>query len=192
MLTTQKRKFALALMSGKNRTASAIEAGYSEKSARCKGSQLAKDPEVLAFMTRKQCETVEVDEVPVYRQKKTQTEDNHRGSRAAEKKTRASPAKDDDKPLPPLPDAIPGVDYMEDGLPDPVKAMGRILVENLSVDPKLALDAAWRLAQFTHHKKGDAGKKSAKGDAAKKAANRFATPAPPPRLVVNNNREENE
>lgn len=43
---------------------------------------------------------------------------------------------------------------MEDGLPDPVKAMGRILVENLSVDPKLALDAAWRLAQFTHHKKG--------------------------------------
>lgn len=70
MLTTQKRKFALALMSGKNRTASAIEAGYSEKSARCKGSQLAKDPEVLAFMTRKQCETVEVDEVPVYRQKK--------------------------------------------------------------------------------------------------------------------------
>ncbi|ENN6651632.1 terminase small subunit, partial [Escherichia coli] len=27
MLTTQKRKFALALMSGKNRTASAIEAG---------------------------------------------------------------------------------------------------------------------------------------------------------------------
>ena len=33
-------------------------------------------------------------------------------------------------------------------------------MENLSIDPKLALDAAWRLAQFTHHKKGDAGKKS--------------------------------
>ncbi len=70
MLTTQKRKFALALMSGKNRTAAAVEAGYSEKSARCKGSQLAKDPEVLAFIARKQGETVEVDEVPVYRQKK--------------------------------------------------------------------------------------------------------------------------
>ncbi|MCW7114813.1 hypothetical protein OHD27_21715 [Escherichia coli] len=42
---------------------------------------------------------------------------------------------------------------MEDGLPDPVKAMGQILVENLIIDPKLALDAAWRLAQFTHHKK---------------------------------------
>ncbi len=47
MLTTQKRKFALALMSGKNKTASAIAAGYSAKTARVKGSQLAKDPEVL-------------------------------------------------------------------------------------------------------------------------------------------------
>ncbi|KNA40569.1 hypothetical protein ERYG_05097 [Escherichia coli M114] len=70
MLTTQKRKFALALMSGKNKTASAIAAGYSAKTARVKGSQLAKDPEVLAFIARKEGETVEVDEVPVYRQKK--------------------------------------------------------------------------------------------------------------------------
>ncbi|HAH9936575.1 TPA: terminase small subunit [Escherichia coli] len=136
MLTTQKRKFALALMSGKNKTASAIAAGYSAKTARVKGSQLAKDPE-----------------------------------------------------MPPPAVISHGIEYMEDGLPDPVKAMGQILVENLIIDPKLALDAAWRLAQFTHHKKGDAGKKSAKGDAAKKAANRFAVP-PPPRLVVNNQNEE--
>ncbi|BCS74292.1 terminase small subunit [Escherichia coli] len=136
MLTTQKRKFALALMSGKNKTASAIAAGYSAKTARIKGSQLAKDPE-----------------------------------------------------MPPPAVISHGIEYMEDGLPDPVKAMGQILVENLIIDPKLALDAAWRLAQFTHHKKGDAGKKSAKGDAAKKAANRFAVP-PPPRLVVNNQNEE--
>ncbi len=46
--------------------------------------------------------------------------------------------------------------------------------ENIIPTPGLALDAAYKLAQFTHHKKGDAGKKSAKGDAAKKAANRFA------------------
>ncbi|WP_249820410.1 terminase small subunit, partial [Escherichia coli] len=136
VLTTQKRKFALALMSGKNKTASAIAAGYSAKTARIKGSQLAKDPE-----------------------------------------------------MPPPAVISHGIEYMEDGLPDPVKAMGQILVENLIIDPKLALDAAWRLAQFTHHKKGDAGKKSAKGDAAKKAANRFAVP-PPPRLVVNNQNEE--
>ncbi|EFG1486467.1 terminase small subunit [Escherichia coli] len=185
MLTTQKRKFALAIMSGKNKTASAIAAGYSEKTARVKGSQLAKDPEVLAFIARKQGETVEVDEVPVYRQKKMQTEECHQEAPPAEKNPPVSLPPDDRQSLTPL----PGIDYMEDGLPDPVKAMGRILVENLIIDPKLALDAAWRLAQFTHHKKGGAGKKSAKGDAAKKAANRFAVP-PPPRLVVNNQNEE--
>ncbi|HBA9569343.1 TPA: terminase small subunit [Escherichia coli] len=185
MLTTQKRKFALALMSGKNKTASAIAAGYSAKTARVKGSQLGKDPEVLAFIARKQGETVKLDEVPVYQQKKMQTEECHQEAPPAEKNSPVSLPPDDGQNLSPL----PGIDYMEDGLPDPVKAMGRILVENLIIDPKLALDAAWRLAQFTHHKKGDAGKKSAKGDAAKKAANRFAVP-PPPRLVVNNQNEE--
>ena len=60
--------------------------------------------------------------------------------------------------MPPSAVMSPGIEYMEDGLPDPVKAMGRILVENLCIDPKLALDAAWRLAQFTHHKKGIPGK----------------------------------
>ncbi|EIS2496864.1 terminase small subunit [Escherichia coli] len=138
MLTTQKRKFALALMSGKNKTASAIAAGYSAKTARVKGSQ-----------------------------------------------------PDENNPeMPPSAVMSPGIEYMEDGLPDPVKAMGRLLVENINTDPRLALDAAYKLAQFTHHKKGDAGKKSAKGDAAKKAANRFAVP-PPPRLVVNNDNEGN-
>jgi phage terminase small subunit len=53
MLTGQKRKFAIALMSGSTQTAAAIEAGYSEKSARSKGSQLAKDPDVIAFMKKK-------------------------------------------------------------------------------------------------------------------------------------------
>lgn len=151
MLTTQKRKFALALMSGKNKTASAIAAGYSAKTARVKGSQLAKDPEVLAFIARKQCETVEVDEVPVYRQKKSEQEDKPRRREAA-----AIPQPDENNlEMPPSAVMSPGIEYMEDGLPDPVKAMGRILVENLCIDPKLALDAAWRLAQFTHHKKGD-------------------------------------
>ncbi|ENA4999402.1 terminase small subunit [Escherichia albertii] len=201
MLTTQKRKFALALMSGKNKTASAIAAGYSAKTARVKGSQLAKDPEVLAFIARKQCETVEVDEVPVYRQKKSEQEDKPRRREAAaipqpddkprRREAAAIPQPDENNlEMPPSAVMSPGIEYMEDGLPDPVKAMGRILVENLCIDPKLALDAAWRLAQFTHHKKGDTGKKSAKGDAAKKAANRFAVP-PPPRLVVNNDNEGN-
>lgn len=53
MLTAQKRKFAVALMSGMSQKDAAIKAGYSEKSARSKGSQLAKDPEVIAFISRK-------------------------------------------------------------------------------------------------------------------------------------------
>ncbi|EMK8092408.1 terminase small subunit, partial [Escherichia coli] len=106
MLTTQKRKFALALMSGKNRTASAITAGYSEKTARVKGSQLAKDPEVLAFIARKQCEAVEVDEVPVYRQKKAGQEDPPRRRKAA-----ATPPPDETKPgMPPSVVTSPGID----------------------------------------------------------------------------------
>ncbi|EBZ5718308.1 terminase small subunit [Salmonella enterica subsp. enterica serovar Oranienburg] len=53
MLTGQKRKYAIALMSGSSQTKAAINAGYSEKSARSKGSQLAKDPDVIAFIKKK-------------------------------------------------------------------------------------------------------------------------------------------
>ncbi|EBX9580315.1 terminase small subunit, partial [Salmonella enterica subsp. enterica serovar Senftenberg] len=66
MLTAQKRKYALALMSGMSQKDAAIKAGYSEKSARSKGSQLAKDPEVIAFIERKKREKVEVDDEPAY------------------------------------------------------------------------------------------------------------------------------
>ena len=53
MLTGQKRKYAIALMSGSSQKDAAIKAGYSEKSARSKGSQLAKDPDVIAFIQKK-------------------------------------------------------------------------------------------------------------------------------------------
>lgn len=52
MLTGQKKKFADALMKGINQRQSAIEAGYSEKTAKVKGSQLAKDKDVIAYMGR--------------------------------------------------------------------------------------------------------------------------------------------
>lgn len=69
MLTAQKRKFAVALMSGMSQKDAAIKAGYSEKSARSKGSQLAKDPEVIAFISRKKKEVIETDDVPTYGKK---------------------------------------------------------------------------------------------------------------------------
>jgi len=52
MLTGQKKKFADALMRGENQTQSAKSAGYSEKTAKIKGSQLAKDKDVMAYMER--------------------------------------------------------------------------------------------------------------------------------------------
>ncbi|MFS7249343.1 terminase small subunit [Rahnella rivi] len=61
MLTGQKRKFAMALMSGSTQAAAAIKAGYSEKSARSKGSQLAKDPDVIAYMHKTRGENEAVD-----------------------------------------------------------------------------------------------------------------------------------
>jgi len=61
MLTGQKRKFAIALMSGSTQAAAAIKAGYSEKSARSKGSQLAKDPDVIAYMHKTRGENEAVD-----------------------------------------------------------------------------------------------------------------------------------
>lgn len=64
MLTGQKRKFAIALMSGSTQAAAAVKAGYSEKSARSKGSQLAKDPDVIAFMSKKR-DSESAVEVPV-------------------------------------------------------------------------------------------------------------------------------
>jgi phage terminase small subunit len=64
MLTGQKRKFAIALMSGSTQAAAAVKAGYSEKSARSKGSQLAKDPDVIAFMNKKR-DLESAVEVPV-------------------------------------------------------------------------------------------------------------------------------
>lgn len=52
MLTGRKKKFAQALKKGMTQREAAIEAGYSEKTAQVKGSQLAKDPDVTAYLRR--------------------------------------------------------------------------------------------------------------------------------------------
>lgn len=57
MLTAQKRKFADALLSGEKQCKAAVIAGYSENSARSKGSQLAKDKDVINYMKAKKAET---------------------------------------------------------------------------------------------------------------------------------------
>jgi len=165
MLTAQKRKFALALMSGSTQAAAAIKAGYSEKSARSKGSQLAKDPEVIAFIERKKKEVIEVDDEPQCRKNVyTPAVNIH--------ETRPSPEN-------PLPVPLSAGEYE-----DPMDFL-RSVMNNVDYEIDTRKDAAKAMLPYMHQKKGEGGKKDAKTEAAKKAANKFAVQQPP-KLVVNN------
>lgn len=161
MLTAQKRKFALALMSGVSKTRSAIEAGYSEKTARSKGSQLAKDPEVIAFIERKRKEEVVVDDVP-------------------------EPKRNVNTPAVNTPSEKPAVGkYYE----DPIEYL-KAVMNGLEEDDMGRRDAAKAMLPYTHPKKGEIGKKEAKNAAAKAVSGvgKFGA-MPPPKLVVNNGKE---
>ncbi|QIU89327.1 terminase small subunit [Yokenella regensburgei] len=163
MLTAQKRKFALALMSGMSRKDAAIKAGYSEKSARSKGSQLANDPEVIAFIERKKKEEVEVDDEPASRRDVNTPPENV-----------YTPAVN----IPPEPRSRQG------HYDDPIEYL-KAVMNGIEPDDMGRRDAAKAMLPYMHQKKGEGGKKDAKAEAAKKAANKFAV-QPPPRLVVNN------
>lgn len=158
MLTAQKRKFALALMSGSNQTASAIKAGYSEKSARSKGSQLANDPEVIAFIERKKNEKFEVDEYPASRRDVNTSAVNTN----QENSQRAG------------------------HYDDPIEYL-KAVMNGLEPDDIGRRDAAKAMLPYMHPKKGESGKKDARNAAAKVAAtvSKFGAMAPP-KLVVNN------
>ncbi|MEN4871818.1 terminase small subunit [Kosakonia cowanii] len=163
MLTAQKRKFAVALMSGMSQKDAAIKAGYSEKSARSKGSQLAKDPEVTAFIARKKQETVTVDEVPEYR------------------KNVYTPAVNIPGKIPP-PEVPPAAGQYD----DPLKFLMAVMNDSTE-DIDTRKDAAKAMLPYVHPKKGETGKKEARNAAAKVAAgaSKFGSMAPP-KLVVNN------
>lgn len=53
-MTDKKRRFAAALKSGASNKDAAIAAGYSDKTASAAGSRLAKDPDVIAEIARKE------------------------------------------------------------------------------------------------------------------------------------------
>lgn len=163
MLTAQKRKFAVALMSGMSQKDAAVKAGYSEKSARSKGSQLAKDPEVTAFITRKKKETVTVDEVPAYR------------------KNVYTPAVNTPEKIP-QPEVPPAAGQYD----DPLKFLMAVMNDSTE-DIDTRKDAAKAMLPYVHPKKGETGKKEARNAAAKVAAgaSKFGSMAPP-KLVVNN------
>lgn len=162
MLTAQKRKFALALISGMSKKDAAIKAGYSEKSARSKGSQLAKDPEVIAFIGRKKKEEVVVDDVPTHGKKVN------------------TPA------VKPEPDPAPQIIRSDGDYDDPLEFLKSVM-NNREEDIDTRKDAAKAMLPYLHSKKGEGGKKDAKQAAAKAVASKFMGMAPP-QLIVNNGR----
>lgn len=167
MLTAQKRKFAVALMSGMSQKDAAIKAGYSEKSARSKGSQLAKDPEVIAFISRKKQEVIETDAVPTYGKKVYTPPVN-------------SPQKKEGGVASPVVPAVVGE------FDDPLHFLMAVMNDSTE-DIDTRKDAAKAMLPYVHPKKGETGKKEARNAAAKAAAgvSKFGSMAPP-KLVVNN------
>ncbi|QMV50951.1 terminase small subunit [Ewingella americana] len=160
MLTTQKRKFAIALVSGMSQKDAAIKAGYSSKSARSKGSQLANDPEVIAFIKRKKKEKIEIDDEPTFG-KNVNTPAVTPPSHQPEENTG-------------------GIGRYEDPL-DFLKAV----MNSADEDIDIRKDAAKAMLPYVHSKKGESGKKDAKQAAAQAVASKFSGMAPP-QLVVNN------
>lgn len=147
MLTTKKKRFADALMGGDSPKDSAIHAGYSEKTARVKGYQLAKDPEIKSYIERVTSVTFQAEKVTP-------------------------------KVTPKAPKKI-GIEPPEKDGPDPIKALGRLLMETIDTDPKLAADIAYKLGMLTVRRPDAMGKKEHKLEAAKKATGRFAQQPPP-------------
>lgn len=160
MLTAQKRKFALALMSGLSKKDAAIDAGYSDKSARSKGSQLSKDSEVIAFIERKKNEKIEVDDVSEYR-------------------------RNVNTPTVNIPQPSPSVGNLSPGEYDDPLEFLKYVMNDTGKEIEVRKDAAKAMLPYIHPKKGEGGKKDAKLGAAKAAHSKFSGMAPP-KLVVNN------
>lgn len=154
-LTDKKRRFADALQSGSSKREAAIAAGYSEKTASQAGSKLAKDPDVIAAMSRK---------------------------------TRAKNATPAEVKAAGKVNSPPAEDSPEDGLvfaefSDPRDFLVAVMNE-LSAEPRLRVDAAKALMPYVHGKVADQGKKDAVADAAKQAGKgKYAQGRPPLSIV---------
>ena len=197
MLTGRKKKFAQALKKGMTQREAAIEAGYSEKTAQVKGSQLAKDPDVTAYLRRSINGNTKVNthlnqkvnskvnfdvntEVNYHLNHEVSNKVNPTINRKINSRVNSNVNSDINAVITDKERSSQVHDY-----PDPLAVIAEIMMKNKDIDPKLSLDAAAKLAPYLCSKKGDCGNKDAKRKAAKKAGNRFS-PMPPPKLIINN------
>ena len=154
-LTDKKRRFADALQSGVSKRDAAIAAGYSERTASQAGSKLAKDPDVIAAMSRK-----------------TRAKNATPAEVKAAGKVNSSPA---------LETQEEGLDFAE--FADPRDFLAAVMNER-SAEPRLRVDAAKALMPYIHGKIADQGKKDAIADAAKRTGKgKYAQGRPPLSIV---------
>ncbi|KAB0489650.1 terminase small subunit [Pseudomonas vancouverensis] len=154
-LTDKKRRFADALQSGASKKDAAIAAGYSEKTAPQAGSRLAKDPDVIAAISRKT---------------------RAKNATPAEVKAAGKVNSPRDVETPES-----GLDLAE--FDDPRDFLKAVMNQQ-EVEPRLRVDAAKALMPYIHGKVADQGKKEAVADAAKQAGKgRYAQGKPPLSIV---------
>lgn len=174
----RKRLFAKNWLSGMNKTEAAIAAGYSEKTAQVKGSQLSRDPAVLEAIAVANAVTPD-------RHKAALPEgiNTDKFAEAVQSLAVSDRVKNVAKPSAPPPAApgfmVPGTSLAEIEPTDDPKEFLRRVMNNDDVDLKVRLDAAKKLIDFTHKKPGEAGKKEERNDAAKKVAGSFTANMPP-------------
>ncbi len=153
-LTDKKRRFADALLSGASKSQSAINAGYSAKTAPQAGSKLSKDKDVTGYLQRRGALDPPLPKVKS-EVKKVKSEVEKVNSDKAEK---------------------------SEALAFDTRALlERIARDNEKLNPDLAAKIALGLMPYDHPKKGEVGKKEAAETASQKAAKgKFsAAPAPP-------------
>lgn len=154
MLTNRKKLYATARFRGLDPQEAALEAGVPEKSARTTAYKLEVDPDVQEWLARAAAAAG--------------------GHLPDTVLLPSAPRRPEPEPEPePL-----EIEYET----DPLKFMERMMNHPL-LEPKIRLDSAKALAQYTTAKPGDKGKKEARADAAKIAseAGKFAIPKPPTR-----------
>jgi len=154
MLTPQKRKFGKALATGNSQTDAAIIAGYSEKTARSKGSQLAKEPEIAAYVLQLQREKLAI-------------------------MARVTPSEPQNNAVNSAPSAE---NDTVNTFSDPLEFLKHVMNDSRQ-DIEIRKDAAKAMLPYVHTKRGEGGKKEAKQAAANKAADRFAGIAAPKRVI---------
>lgn len=166
-LTGRKRAFADALLGGLSKTQAAIAAGLSEATAAQSGSRMAKDKDVVAYLTKAGYSPAPVRALgrgftlPNGQKAPDAPADWPFGTRAPE--ASAPPAEEPKR-------RRTAREFLAD------------LVNDENEDIKLRADAAKKLIEFEEAKPAPMGKKAAVADAARKVS-KFTSAAPPLKAI---------